>query len=362
MARTRTVVAGVDTHADTHHSAVLDQRGRLLDTAQFPATAQGYRQMLTWIRKRGRLSRVGVEGTGSYGAGLTRYLNAEGVAVIEVNRTNPGTRRRRGKSDPIDAEAAARAVLSGEATATPKDRTGIVEAIRVLRVARSGAVKARTAALNQIKDLITTGPDELRTQLRGQRLIQAAKTCARMRPDTTRLDDPVQATRTALQVIGARVAALTDEITTADKRLKAMLARAAPDTMGMLGVSTEHAGQLLVTAGQNPTRLHTESSFAALCGSNPIPASSGKTTRHRLNRGGDRAANRTLHMIAVVRMRWCPATRAYVERRTKDGLSKKDIIRCLKRYIARAVYHTIQADLTALNEPQPARLKPLDDL
>jgi transposase len=353
MARTRTIVAGVDTHADTHYGAVLDQRGRLLDTAQFPATGAGHRQMLTWIRGLGHLSRVGVEGTGSYGAGLTRYLNAEGVEVIEVNRTNPGTRRRRGKSDPIDAEAAARAVLSGEATATPKDRTGIVEAIRVLRVTRTGAVKTRTAALNQLKDLITTAPEELRTQLRGQPLSQAAKTCTRLRPDTTRLNDPVQATKTALQTIGTRVGALTDEITTADKRLKALLIQAAPRTMGMLGVSTEHAGQLLVTAGQNPTRLHSEASFAALCGACPIPASSGKTNRHRLNRGGDRAANRTLHMIAVVRMRWYPTTRAYVERRTAQGMSKKDIIRCLKRYIARAAHTAIQHDLANLAKPTP---------
>jgi transposase len=217
-------------------------------------------------------------------------------------------------------------VLSGEATTTPKDRTGLVEAIRVLRVARAGAVKARTAALNQLKDLITTAPEELRTQLRGQRLAQAAKTCARMRPDTTRVCDPVQATKTALQAIAARVTTPTREITMADKRLKVLLTHAAPRTMTLLGVSTEHAGQLLVTAGQNPTRLRSEATFAALCGASPIPASSGKTNRYRLNRGGDRAANRTLHMIAVVRIRWCPATRAYVQRRTAQGMSKKDII------------------------------------
>jgi transposase len=354
MASTRIVVAGVDTHADTHHGAVIDARGRLLDSAEFPATGAGYRQLLTWMRGLGQLSRVGVEGTGSYGAGLTRYLCAEGIPVIEVNRTNPGTRRQRGKSDPIDAEAAARAVLSGEASATPKDRTGLVEAIRVLRVARGGAVKARTAALNQLKDLITTAPEELRAQLRGHRLLQAAKACARMRPDTGRVYDPVQATKTALQAIGTRVTTLTDEITTAGKRLKALLAHAAPRTMALLGVSTEHAGQLPVTAGQNPTRLRSEATFAALCGASPIPASSGKTNRYRLNRGGDRAANRTLHMIAVVRMRWCPATRAYVQRRTAQGMSKKDITRCLKRYIARATYTAIQQDLANLAKQVPS--------
>jgi transposase len=356
MARTRIVIAGVDTHADTHHAAVIDSHGRLLDTAAFPATAQGYRQLLTWMRRLGRVTRVGIEGTGSYGAGLTRYLTAAGVTVIEVNRPDRRTRRQRGKSDPIDAEAAARAVRAGEATAIPKDRTGIVEAIRVLRVTRAGAVKARTAALNQLKDLITTAPEELRTHLRGARLARQATICARLRPDTNHLHDPVQATKAALRAVADRIRALSEEIANADKHLHALVAQAAPRTVALLGVSTEHAGQLLTTAGENPTRLRSEATFAALCAASPIPASSGKTNRHRLNPAGDRAANRTLHMIAVVRMRWCPATRAYVERRTAEGMSKKDIIRCLKRYIARAVYHTIQADLAELTRsaPKPA--------
>lgn len=351
MARTRTVVGGVDTHADTYHAAVIDDCGRLLDTAEFPATTTGYRQLLTWMRQRGQLRRVGVEGTGSYGAGLTGYLTGEGIDVVEVNRADRRTRRQRGKSDPIDAEAAARAALAGDAVA-PKDRTGIVEAIRVLRVARSGAVKARTAALNQLKDIITTGPEEIRAQLRGIRLIRAADVCARMRPDPDRLHEPPRATKTALRTLGARVHTLTAEITAADQHLTALVAQAAPRTLALHGVSTEHAGQLLTTVGQNPTRMRSEATFAALCAASPIPASSGKTNRHRLNRGGDRAANHTLHLIAVAGMRWCPATRAYVQRRTTQGLSKKDIIRCLKRYIARAVYRAIQADLADLNQPK----------
>lgn len=354
----RTVFGGVDTHADTHYAAILDEQGRLLGTAEFPATGAGYRALLAWMRRAGQPVKVGVEGTGSYGAGLTRYLASQAVTVVEVNQVDRRTRRRRGKSDPIDAEAAARAVFAEAATAVPKDRSGMVEAIRVLRVARSGAVKARTAALNQIKDLITTGPEAVRAQFRGLGLPQQAKACARLQPDLRRLHDPVQATAAALLAVATRVAALTTEITQADKQLKALVAAAAPRTTALLGISTEHAGQLLVTAGDNPQRLRSEAAFAALCAASPIPASSGKTSRHRLNPAGDRAANRALHMTAVVRMRWCPATRAYVHRRTKEGMSKRDIMRCLKRYIARAVYRTIQADLAALRTAQPTPRRP----
>lgn len=339
------VTGGVDTHKDTHHAAVLDRTGRLLGSRSFTADERGYARMLEWMSSFGILVHAGVEGTGSYGAGLTRFLRAAGISVVEVNRPDRRTRRQRGKSDPIDAESAARAVLSGEAGAIPKDRASIVEAIRVLRIARDGAVKARTAALNQLKDLITTAPEELRSQLRDLSLVQAAKHCARLRPDAHRLADPTQATKTALRAIGARIAHLDTEVGDASQQLKDLVAAAAPRTIALLGVSTEHAGQLLVTAGNNPDRLRSEAAFAALCAASPIPASSGKTHRHRLNPGGDRAANRALHMITVVRMRWHPDTRAYVTRRTADGLSKREIMRCLKRYIARQIYHTIQADL-----------------
>lgn len=301
MTELHTVIGGIDTHADTHHAAVLDDRGRLVGTAAFPATGQGYRDLLTWIRVAGRVERIGVEGTGSYGAGLTRYLQSEGVTVIEVNRPHQQLRRRRGKSDPIDAEGAARMVLAGEATALGKDHSGIVEAIRVLRVARSGAVKSRTAALNQLKDLITTAPETIRAPLRGLRLRQKAKACAQLRPDMSRLHDPTQATLAALRALADRIIALTEEITRASKQLRALLAQAAPRTMDLHGVSAEHAGQLLATAGDNPHRLRSEAAFAALCAAAPIPASSGKTDRHRLNPAGDRNANQALHMIVVVR-------------------------------------------------------------
>jgi transposase len=225
-------------------------------------------------------------------------------------------------------------------------------------VARAGAVKSHTAALNQLKDLITTAPETLRAPLRGRGLLQKAKACAQLQADMCRLQDPIQATTVALRALADRITALTEEITRASKQLRTLVARAAPRTMSLLGVAAEHAGQLLATAGDNPHRLRSEAAFAALCAAAPIPASSGKTDRHRLNPGGDRAANQALYMIAVVRMRWCPATRAYVDRRTAEGLSKKDIIRCLKRYIVREVYRAIQADLADLQDRPPTQIAP----
>jgi transposase len=290
-----------------------------------------------------------VEGTGSYGAGLTQALLDQGVRVVEVDRPDRRTRRQRGKSDPIDAEAAARAVLAGTATAVPKRRDGIVESIRALRTARSGAVKARTAAINQLKALLVTGPASLRETLDGRSTPALVVACARLRPDQTTLADPVQGTKAALAVVAQRIQLLDQEIALADKRLATLVGRAAPRLLGLLAIGNDHAGQLLTTAGQHPERLRGEAAFAHLCGVAPIPASSGKTRRHRLHRGGDRDANRALHLAVVVRMRFCPRTRAYVERRTKEGLSKPEILRCIKRYLAREVYHALVADFEALH-------------
>lgn len=342
------VTGGVDTHKDTHHAAILDQQGKLLATQGFPATAKGYQRLLAWMRSFGDLANIGVEGTGSYGVGLSTFLHSQGVSVVEVNRPNRRTRRMRGKSDPIDAEQAARAVLSREATAAPKDHTGIVESIRTLRVTRDGAVKARTAALNQLKDLVTTAPESLRAQFRGRSLTTTARACQRLRPNQDTLADPLHAVKAAMHSLACRIRDLSAEIAALTKQLATLVAQAAPRTTDLLGISTEHAGQLLVTAGNNPERMHSESAFTALCAACPIPASSGKTNRHRLNPGGDRAANSTLHMIAVVRMRWCPATRDYVKRRLTEGMAKRDIIRCLKRYIARQVFRTLRTDLKDL--------------
>jgi transposase len=337
IATTGPVTGGVDTHGQTHHAAVLDGLGRCLSDREFPTTPVGYRGLLLWLRGHGELGRVGVEGTGTYGAALSRYLRTEGVMVIEVDRPDRKTRRAKGKSDALDAYAAARSVLSGVATGAPKSRDGRVEAIRALRVARASAVKARTQTINQLKSLLVSGPADLREQLRDLTTTGQIVACAKLRP-TADLSDPEQATKTALRRLARRHRHLQEEITDADRDLKALVTAAAPQLLELPGVGVEVAGQLLVTAGDNPERLHSEGAFAHLCGVAPVPASSGRTTRHRLNRGGDREANRALYIIVLGRMRYDARTRAYVQRRTKEGLSKPDIIRCLKRYVAREIY------------------------
>ena len=350
------VVGGVDAHADTHHAAVLDQRGALLSTKSFPTTTSGYRQLLDWLSSHGQIDVVAVESTGSYAAALVRYLREHDVRVVEVNQPHAHTRRRVGKSDPIDAEMAARLFQAGKARAVPKRTDGIVESIRLLRVARNSAVKSRSAALLQVRDLIITAPHEIRDQLSSRKTLRGKVTvCARFRPSGLReLRSPSQAAKFALRSTAQRIEALDQEIAALDRQLEQLVAAAAPRTVQLLGISTGHAGQLLVTARQNIERLRSESSFSMLCGASPIPASSGKTTRHRLNYGGDRQANRALHLIAVCRLRYCERTRAYAKRRTAEGKTQRDIMRCLKRHIAREVFNSLRGDLADTAQPRPA--------
>ena len=347
-ARRRPVTGGVDTHGTTHHAAVLDQVGRVLGDRQFPATGAGYRALLAWLRSFGRVVRVGVEGTGAYGAGLARYLASQQVGVVEVDRPDRKQRRAKGKSDPLDAIGAAQAALSGRAQGVPKSRSGPVEAIRALRVARRGGVKARTAALNQLHGLITSAPEPLRARLAGLSGAALLSACVALPVDETRLADPIQATSAALAAVATRIRLLSSEIAQANKRLRPVVAKTAPRLSALFGVGPEVAGQLLATAGDNPDRLRSEAALAHLCGAAPIPASSGRTDRHRLNRGGDRAANHALYTAALCRLRGDPRTRAYVERRTKQGLKPKEIMRCLKRYIVREVHAALLADFVAL--------------
>jgi transposase len=337
MADQIAVVGGVDTHTDFHQAAVIDSIGRHLATKSFPTNPDGYRRLLDWLRSHGDVIAVGVEGTGAYGSELARFLRVGQVTVIDVDRPDRRARRANGKSDPVDAYAAATAVLSGRAGGTPKTRDGIVEAIRSLRVVRRSAVKSRTQTINQIRTLIVTAPGEVRERLRTLPTAELIRQLARSRPGTD-LSAPACAVRTALRRLARRYQYLTEEIADADAELKPLVARAAPELVALRGVGTETAAQLLITAGDNPDRLTSEASFAHLCAAAPIPASSGRTHRHRLNRGGDRQANNALHTIALVRMRYDTRTRDYVIRRTAEGMSKKDILRCLKRFIAREVY------------------------
>ena len=331
------VTGGVDTHADMHVAAVVDQVGRVLGTGQFTADGAGYRAALSWMSAHGELAKVGVEGTGSYGAGLARYLAIRGVEVVEVIRPNRQARRQRGKSDAADAVAAALAALNGEASGRPKSHDGVAESIRTLRVARCGAIKARTQAANQLRDLIVTAPEELRKQVAGLPLKRQIETAARFRPRG--LAGPGEGTRAAMASVARRYQELGAEIARLDAMLGELVARAAPgEFLARQGIATQVASTLLVTVGDNPARVGKEASFAALCGASPVDASSGKQIRHRLNRGGDRQANSALWRIVTVRMTCDPRTKAYVARRTAEGKTKKEIIRCLKRYAAREVY------------------------
>lgn len=349
MADETAVVGGVDTHTDFHQAAVIDSIGRHLATHAFPTTPDGYHRLLNWLRSHGDLIAVGVEGTGAYGCELARHLRQNHVTVIEVDRPDRRARRTAGKSDPIDAFAAATAVLTGRASGTPKARDGIVEAVRSLRVVRRSAVKARTQTINQIRTLIITAPSEVREQLRALTPAELIKHLARSRPGA-QTSDPACAVRVALRRLARRHQYLTTEIDDADAELKTLMTQAAPELIALPGVGIETAAQLLITAGDNPERLTSEASFAHLCAAAPVPASSGRTNRHRLNRGGDRRANHALHMIALVRMRYDKRTQEYVARRTTEGMSKKDILRCLKRFIAREVYKHLTGQHTS---PKP---------
>lgn len=316
------IIGGVDTHAATHCAAAIDTTGRLLGIAEFPATNAGYAQLTRWLRSHGLVQAVGVEGTGAYGAGLACHLHREHVRVIEAPRPDRRLRRNHGKSDSIDAKAAGGAVLAGTAHAIPKRADGPVEAVRALRVARLGAIKAKTAATNTIRSVIITAPESLRADLptAGPNVIIDA--CARLRPDSTHLDDPTQAIKASLRSIARRARSLRDEIHLLDQQIGVLLAATAPRTLAVFAMGPDTTAALLVTIGDNPDRLRSEKAFAHLCGVAPIPASSGKTNRHRLHRGGDRSANRALHIAVVVRMRYCAKTRTYVAP-PKDSQNKR---------------------------------------
>ena len=341
------ITAGVDTHLDVNVVVALDERGALLGVESFDTTTDGYRRTLMWLRGFGTLELVGVEGTGSYGAGLTRHLLAEGIAVVEVDRPNRQRRRKRGKSDPQDAITAARAAQSGDALGAAKTRDGNVEAMRVLRIARHSARKARTQALNQMRSIISTAPDDIRAELRDLNVYRLLERARAYRPGTGL--DVHAVTKRTLRVLARRATALEDEITDIDTCLTVLVAETAPELIARPGTDT--ASALLVAAGDNPDRLRNEATFAHLCGASPIDASSGTQQRHRLNRGGDRQANSALWKIVLTRMVCDPRTRHYIERRTKDGRTKKEAIRCLKRYIAREVYNHLPRAHLALDAP-----------
>ena len=339
------VILGVDTHLDVNVGAVINHAGRLLGTLSTATSASGYMDLLAWARSLGCVRRAGVEGTGTYGAGLARVLREQGIEVLEVNRPDRSKRRLKGKSDPTDAESAARSVLSGQATAIPKSQSGGAEAMRTVAVARRSAVKAKTQAINQLRAILVSAPQDIRERLWKAKADQCVAGCAHLRQlgATTLL----QTLTTTLRLLAKRWLMLVAELKELDATLEQLTTQFAPHLREQFGVGPQTAATLIAVAGDNPERLRSEAALAALCGVNPLPASSGKTIRHRLNRGGDRQANNALWTIAMVRMRSEPRTRAYVERRTSEGMSNKEIHRCIKRYLIRELYPFILADLLA---------------
>ncbi|GIU57289.1 IS110 family transposase [Arthrobacter sp. NicSoilC12] len=340
------VIAGIDTHADTHHVAIITETGAHVADQEFLAVSSGYRKIIEFITGFGPIIAAGVEGTGSYGAELARVLRKEGIQVLEVMRPNRQRRRLKGKSDPLDAYQAAESVLAGRGTATPKARDGAVESLRVLRAEKSTAMRARVAVMTQVKSILVSAPESQRAKYRGLGSTAMMAALEKTRPAGS-MYDPSNATAIVLKRLAVRYRQLQQELALIDTELDAIITIHAPLLRDLHAVGTDVASQLLVTVGDNPERIGTEAQFAALVGVAPIPASSGKTTRHRLSRGGDRQANKAIHHVALVRMMSDTRTKTYVARRRQEGKNTKEIMRCLKRYIAREIYGQ-------LLHPQPA--------
>jgi transposase len=337
MSMVRSVVGGVDTHADAHVAAAIDSNGGMLGIESFPADLAGFEALLGWLTSFGEVSLVGVEGTGSWGVGLSRFLHDEEIEVVEVDRPNRQTRRKVGKSDPTDAVAAARAALSGAASGVPKTRNGPVEQMRVLLVAKRSARSQRIQTLNQLRHLVFTGPESIRVRFKDRYKTGLISEAAAMRPRNG--SDPVLfTTNMVIRGLARRIQGLNNEMATIDAMLGELVAEVAPSLLELYGVGVDAAATLLVTAGDNPERLRSEGSWAHLCGVTPVPASSGKTIRYRLNRGGDRQANSALYRIVLTRTSSHDETRRYMARRRGEGLSSLEVIRCLKRYVARQVF------------------------
>lgn len=336
------VVVGVDTHKDEHVAVALDGLGGRLSDLAIAANPNGYAELLAWAEELGVVAAFGVEGTGSYGIGLARFLRRHGQRVVEVSRPpRKGERRLSGKSDTIDAEHAAREALSGNATATPKLADGIVEAIRLVKITRNTAVKAHSQAMITLKATLVTATDDLRSDLEPLTDFKLIQACAALDASGD-VTDPGVAMRYTLSVLARRWLELHEEIKVHSRHLKKLTKTAAPELVAAFGIGPDIAAEMLIAAGDNNDRIRSDAALAKLCGACPIPTGSGKTNgRHRLNRGGNRQANAALYRTIIVRMRWHPPTIAYVERRTAEGLSKKEIIRCLKRFVAREIYQLL---------------------
>ena len=337
QASSAAIIVGVDTHKLTHAAVALTSLGARLGSMTIPASAKGYRDLETWAKSLGPIQAFGIEGTGSYGAGLSRFLCEQGHTVLEVGRPNRQLRHQKGKTDHLDAESAARAVLGGQATALPKSGTSTVEMIRHLKVARDTAVKSRTQAMLTLKAIIVSVPATLREQLdRVTGKMALLRHLSALRPGP--LVSTTASAKTSLRALARRWLALDEEIKAHDVHLEKLTQQCAPTLVEAHGIKANTAAEMLLLVGDNPERIHSEAALAKLCGACPVPASSGKTSRHRLNRGGHRQANAALYRVVVVRMRTHQPTIDYAQRRTAEGKSKPEIIRCLKRFVVREVF------------------------
>jgi len=336
------VIIGVDTHKHIHVAVAIDALGVRLAALSVSADRAGYAELVAWARSLGTVEAFGIEGTGSYGVGLASHVRRHAIRVVEVSHCDRRKRRNNGKSDTLDAETAARSVLAGIATAVPKTADGSAEMVRQIKVARDTAVKAKSAAIITLKTLIVNAPSDLREVLEPLTDRKLIDRCARLLPGA--IVDTIASTKHALRAIASRWLTLSTEIDTHDEALDIITQAAAPTLREAFGIGPDSAAEMMIVAGDNPTRIRSDAAFAKLCGACPIPASSGVTHRHRLFRGGHRQANAALYRIVTVRMRWHQPTLDYVARRTAQGLSKKDIIRCLKRFVAREIYHALIGD------------------
>lgn len=348
----RGIIVGVDTHKHTHTAVAIDGLGARVGECHVRANRDGYAQLEAWAASLGRPTAFGVEGTGSYGVGLASWLRRNGYRLIEVNRGDRRARRANGKTDTLDAEAAARSVLSGQATAVPKSADGAAEMIRQVKIARDTARKARTSAIVALKALIVTVPAELREQLEGLTDKALIERCCGLRPGA--IATPTASAKHTLRSLAKRWATLDAEISDHDKILDNLTRAHSPTLRDGFGIGADTAAEMLIVFGDNPERIRSEAAFAKLCGACPIPASSGVTNRHRLSRAGHRHANAALYRAVIVRMRFHQPTIDYTRRRTKEGLSKRDIIRCLKRFLAREIYQRVMTDHRARQQAEPA--------
>jgi transposase len=352
LAESTLIVAGADTHADTIHVAAVTMTGAAISDREFPSTRSGYTAAIGFLTSLGQVERIGIEGTASYGAGFTRAVTAAGIEAVEVTRAVKSTRRLKGKSDPLDAYSAARTTLAGDGLATPKDDA--TSGLRALHIARRSAVKHRTAVINQIKAMLVSAPDSVREKYRGLTTLRLIEAIARCRPDAQ--NEPwAQSVLSAARMLAQRVQFLETQVESLQAQIDAIVTEANPGLRAAYGVGADTTAQLLITAGANPHRLHSEAAFAALCGAAPVPASSGKTTRHRLSRGGDRAANNALHRIALVRMSHHQPTKDYVQRQQALGHNRMEILRKLKRAIAREIFKLLTRQIAV---PEYADLRP----